>query len=127
MQNQEENTICDWDLTHLPVRELNKQLKTSRYTKSQIQKMKLRRRTLKNRGYAASCRSKRFQRKDELEIQKREELRGIESLIKEICRYKGMINDLNRKISENLIFAKQNNIDLRPYLEESTLVAQPGN
>lgn len=127
MQNQEENIICDWDLTHLSVRELNKQLKSSRYTKSQIQQMKQRRRTLKNRGYAASCRSKRFQRKDELEVQKCEQLRGIESLIKEICRYKGMINDLNRKISENLIFAKQNNIDLRTYFEEATLVEQSGN
>lgn len=113
--NQDGSSICDEKLMSLSVRELNRHLKSSRFDKCQVQQMKQRRRTLKNRGYAASCRNKRFKRKGELEIQKKEELKEIESLNTEICRYKDLISQLRGKITECLMFARQQNIDLQFY------------
>jgi len=112
-QIQEDSAICDKQLVTLSVRELNRHLKSSRFSKNQVQQMKQRRRTLKNRGYAASCRNKRFQRKGELEVQKKNELREIEVLTNEICRYKSLISQLRGKIAECLMFARQHNIDLQ--------------
>lgn len=108
----DESSICDKQLISLSVRELNRHLKSSRLSKYQVQQMKQRRRTLKNRGYAASCRNKRFQRKGELDIQKREELKEIELLNNEIGRYKEMIGQLQDKIRQCLMFARQNNIEV---------------
>lgn len=75
--------------------------------------MKQRRRTLKNRGYAASCRNKRFQRKGELEIQKKEELREIDLLNNKIREFKDSISQLRGKITECVMFARQHDIDLQ--------------
>lgn len=111
--NSEDSSICDTQLITLSVRELNRHLKSSRLSKFQVQQMKQRRRTLKNRGYAASCRNKRFKRKGELELQKKEELKEIEILNTEISRYRDMIDQLHTKITECLMFARQNNIDVQ--------------
>ena len=81
--------------------------------------MKQRRRTLKNRGYAASCRNKRFQKKGELELQKEDELKAIDALAADITRYKTMIGQLNDKISECLMFARQHNIHLELYRDNN--------
>lgn len=113
-QKEEENeiSICDRQLLTLSVRELNRLLRSSRFSKYQVQQMKQKRRTLKNRGYAASCRNKRFQRKGDLEIQKKGELREIQVLSDEICKYKDLIRQLQDRISECILFARDNNIDL---------------
>lgn len=57
--------IDDIDLVTLPVRELNRRLQG--YAKDDIVRLKQKRRTLKNRGYAQNCRSKRMIQKHELE------------------------------------------------------------
>ena len=51
--------IPDEELKSISVRELNRKLKQSGCTKEQMINIKQRRRTLKNRGYAANCRTKR--------------------------------------------------------------------
>jgi hypothetical protein len=53
------------DLTCLPVRELNKRLQGC--ARDEILKIKQKRRTLKNRGYAQNCRTKRMVQRSELE------------------------------------------------------------
>lgn len=111
--------LGDTQLVSLSVRELNQQLKQSKLDKNQVQQMKQRRRTLKNRGYAASCRNKRCQRKGDLVAQKREEMRAIERIGSEIASYKSMTNELRNKIAECIMIARQNNIDLRGPLPEA--------
>lgn len=56
-------------LVNLPVRELNKRLQGC--ARDEILKIKQKRRTLKNRGYAQNCRTKRMMQRSELEQENR--------------------------------------------------------
>ncbi|ESO89000.1 hypothetical protein LOTGIDRAFT_78291, partial [Lottia gigantea] len=65
---EEGHRISDDELINLTVKELNRLLKG--LTRDQVVKLKQRRRTLKNRGYAANCREKRLSQKEILEGEK---------------------------------------------------------
>ncbi|GFR69855.1 transcription factor MafB [Elysia marginata] len=76
------SVIDDEDLVMLPVRELNRRLQGQ--PKSEVQRLKQKRRTLKNRGYAQNCRSKRIQQKSELEHSNKSLLQQIAELKRQL-------------------------------------------
>jgi MAFF protein, putative len=105
------NMISDDDLVSLSVRELNRQLKNSGLSKQEITRMKQRRRTLKNRGYAASCRNKRLEVKGGLE--------GDKILMEEdVIKIKENLTLLRQEIEE----IKDKYDDLKRYATEQGIV-----
>lgn len=62
------SNISDEALLNLSVKDLNKLLKS--LSPEERSKLKKRRRILKNRGYAANCRTKRMSQKEILEMEK---------------------------------------------------------
>lgn len=79
--------------------------------------MKQRRRTLKNRGYAASCRIKRIEQKDELESEKSVEWRDMEQMSIDNQRLRDETETLKSKYDALRKFAVQQKIPLPPELE----------
>lgn len=83
-----EDILNDELLIHLSVRELNKKLHG--FPREEIQRLKQKRRTLKNRGYAQNCRTKRLAHRHELEQQNR-------ILQAEISRLRRMYEELSNE------------------------------
>ncbi|XP_013412525.1 transcription factor MafK isoform X2 [Lingula anatina] len=95
--------ISDDELVTLTVRELNRQLKS--LPKDEVTKLKQRRRTLKNRGYAASCREKRMSQKDELELERQTLAQQVERLKEENAKVHKELENLKNKYETLQTFA----------------------
>ncbi|ODN00386.1 Transcription factor MafA [Orchesella cincta] len=87
--------IPDEVLTSKPVRELNKLLHG--YPRDAIVKLKQKRRTLKNRGYAQNCRTKRLHQKNQLEVTNKVLKDQIDKLTQDRDFWKSKATDLHRR------------------------------
>ncbi|KAJ6224486.1 hypothetical protein RDWZM_003031 [Blomia tropicalis] len=110
--------ITDDLLVTLTVRELNRQLKMSGISKSEMIKMKQRRRTLKNRGYAASCRNKRLEQKGDLESEKTNVVDFVRHLNELVTKTQNEIREYKEKFESLQQFALQRQLELPSDLQQ---------
>ena len=96
--------LSDDELVAMSVRELNHHLRG--LTKEDMVRLKQRRRTLKNRGYAASCRIKRVTQKEELERQKWDLQREVDKLARENVSMRLELDALRAKYEALQCFAR---------------------
>ncbi|CAH2307300.1 transcription factor [Pelobates cultripes] len=96
--------LSDDELVSMSVRELNQHLRG--LSKEDIIRLKQRRRTLKNRGYAASCRVKRVTQKEELERQRVELQQEVDKLARENSSMKLELDALRSKYEALQTFAR---------------------
>lgn len=109
--------ISDDELVTISVRDLNRQLKLRGLSRDEIVRMKQRRRTLKNRGYAASCRIKRIEQKDELETEKTQEWRDMEVMQDEVTKMREEASTIKTRYEALKKFAISNKISIPRELE----------
>ncbi|XP_072124498.1 transcription factor MafK isoform X1 [Mobula birostris] len=88
-------TLSDQELVSMTVRELNQHLRG--LSKEEIVQLKQRRRTLKNRGYAASCRVKRVTQKEELQRQRTDLQQEVAKLAQENANMRVELDGLRTK------------------------------
>jgi len=105
--------MTDEELSTLNIKDLNRKLKERGLQKGVIEKIKQRRRTLKNRKYATDCREKKDVEVHNLEGTKDIESGDIGALEAENERLRDGLNKIKRHYATMLEFAKKNDIQLR--------------
>ena len=112
--NQYSTLVSDDELASLNIKDLNRKLKERGLPKETIEKLKQRRRTLKNRKYATDCREKKDSEVHTLESSKDLEDDTIDSLEKDNDELRDKVFKLKSHYSKLFEFAKKNSIELKP-------------
>lgn len=104
--------IADRDLIDIDIKELNKMLKERGVAKELAVRLKQRRRTLKNRNYASSCREKKDEEISGLERLKGQEVDEVAKMEEENRRIREEIDNMERRYDQIAEFARRNNLDV---------------
>jgi len=103
--------IDDKDLIDIEIKELNKKIKEKGITKELAVKLKQRRRTLKNRNYATSCREKKDAEITGLEDIREKEREELQELEDGNQKLREAVEKLKSNYEVMLEFAQQQNLD----------------
>jgi len=114
MEETFNDIVSDDELASMNIKDLNRKLKERGIPKETIEKLKQRRRTLKNRKYATDCREKKDTEVQSLEEAKDNETDTIDSLEKENDELRDKLSKLKSHYLKLFDFAKKNNIELKP-------------
>merc|ERR1711972_958675 len=101
--------IEDRDLMDIDIKELNKMLKERNVSKELSVRLKQRRRTLKNRNYASSCREKKDEEIMTLEKLKGEEIDEANKMEEENVRLRDEVEAMKHKYQMMLDYAREHN------------------
>jgi len=104
--------ISDKELVTYNVKELNRFLKTKGLSREEVTNIKQRRRTLKNRGYAATVRVKREETKGELESKLNFVDAEERKYRAEIAQLNADIEKIHKKFTAILNYASRNSIPI---------------
>ncbi|CAL9695034.1 unnamed protein product [Knipowitschia caucasica] len=102
-----EDRFSDDQLVSMTVRELNRQLRG--FSKEDVIRLKQKRRTLKNRGYAQSCRFKRVQQRHLLESEKTSLQNQVSQLQQDLLRIskeRDLYKDKYERLSRDLVHSQ---------------------
>jgi len=113
-ENAYSSIVTDDELASLNIKDLNRKLKEKGLPKETIEKLKQRRRTLKNRKYATDCREKKDTEVQTLEVAKDSVTDDIDNLEKENDELREKLTKLKNHYVKLFEFAKKNNIELKP-------------
>jgi len=104
--------ICDEELIHIEIKELNKKIKDKGVSKELAIRLKQRRRTLKNRNYATSCREKKDAEISSLESERNRELDELRELELENQKMRERVSTMMRQYDRIVEFARENQLDV---------------